>query len=256
MLNTHLQKLEDVSLPVLRKLRSQNFDLDPEERVTFAGYVALSYTRVPTFERNINRVTALHTAPKMEEWASVPENLALIARDQSESSGKQVTPEEIRKTLNAGNVIVNQANRGWSLEQMVRIMLALQKIIYEMRWVFLVAETEDDGFLTSDNPVSLFSAPTTDVPGVGFLSSPDTYFTFPISRTICLLCKHSGPVQSVGRVSSVSVRQVNKGAIARADTQLYSPFRSEKVQMLHDAAVLSRGKPKRVMVKKGQIVEE
>jgi len=251
-----LQKLEDVSLPVLRKLCSQDFGISPEQRLTLAGYVALSYTRVPTFERHINRVTALQSALKMEEWASVPENLELIAREQSESSGKQVTPEEIKKALNAGSVFLKQTNRGWSLQQMVRIMLVLQRIVYEMRWIFLVAKTEDDGFLTSDNPVSLFSAPTTDVPGVGFLSSPDTYFTFPISRIICLLGKHFGPAQRTTRISSLDVRQVNKGTISRADTQLYSPFRSAKVQVLHDQAVLARGDPKRVMVKRGQIVEE
>src|SRR5579862_7541180 len=44
-----LQSLEDVALPVLRKFRSLQFNIDAEERLTFAGYVGLSYTRVPTF---------------------------------------------------------------------------------------------------------------------------------------------------------------------------------------------------------------
>ncbi|SRR6266576_1357714 len=252
-----LQELEDISLVILRKLRSRDFALSPEDRLTFAGYVALSYTRVPTFERNINRVTSLHAALRMEEFLAVPENLALAARRYSESTGKQVTPEELKKTLNAGNVVLNQTSRGWSLKQIIDVMMLLQRVIYDMRWVFLVAESEDEGFITSDNPVALFGAPTTDVPGVGFLSSPDTYFTFPVSRTICLVAKHlSGKAQTVSRISSVGVRQVNKGAIARADTQLYAPFKSGKIQLLHDAAVMFRGNPKRVMVKKGRIVEE
>jgi hypothetical protein len=252
-----LQELEDISLVILRKLRSRDFALSPEDRLAFAGYVALSYTRVPTFERNINRVTSLHAALRMEEFLAVPENLALAARRYSKSTGKQVTPEELKKNLNAGNVILNQTSRGWSLKQIIDVMMLLQRVIYDMRWVFLVAENEDEGFITSDNPVALFGAPTTDVPGVGFLSSPATYFTFPVSRTICLLAKHlSGKAQTVRRISSVGVRQVNKGAIARADTQLYAPFKSGKIQLLHDAAVMSRGNPKRVMVKKGRIVEE
>ena len=55
---------------------------------------------------------------------------------------------------------------------------------------------------------------------------------------------------------SVGVRRVNKGAISRADAQLYAPFESDKVQELHDTATHARGRRKRVMVKKGVIVEE
>ena len=47
-----LQKLEDDTLPILNRLRNTDFALDRQDRLTFAGYVALSYTRVPTFERS------------------------------------------------------------------------------------------------------------------------------------------------------------------------------------------------------------
>jgi len=252
-----LQKLEDVSLPVLRKLRGRDFHLELEERLILAGYVALSYTRVPMFERVVNRATLLHTAFQLEKFTSDPENLKLLAREESERVGKEVSPDEMLKTLNAGSVYLTQTNRGWSLEQSARIMMLLQKVIFEMRWIFLVAEEGDPGFLTSDNPVAVFDAPTVDVPGTGFKSSPDTYLTFPICREICLVANHlARQAQRVVRVSGARVRQVNKGAIERADTQLYAPFRSAKVQELHDTAVLARGTPKRVMVKKGRIVEE
>jgi Protein of unknown function (DUF4238) len=252
-----LQKLEDISLPVLRKLRDHNFDIDPEERLTLAGYVALSYTRVPRFEGVVNRLAMLDTAFKMQEFTSVPENVKLLAREETEKTGKEVTPEELLNTLNAGSVYLTQTNRGWSLEQMIRIMMLLQRVIFDMRWSFLIADEEGSGFLTSDNPVAVFDAPTVDVPGTGFLSSPDTYFTFPISREICLMARHPpGSAQRVGRISAFGIRQVNKGTISRADTQLYAPFRSRRVQELHDAAVMARGTPKRIMVKRGKIVEE
>lgn len=252
-----LQKLEDISLPVLRKLRDRSFHIDPEERLTLAGYVALSYTRVPRFEGVVNRLAMLDTAFRMEKFTSDPENVKLLAREETQKTGKEVTPEELLKTLNAGSVYLTQTNRGWSLEQMIRITMLLQRIIFDMRWVFLIADEGDSGFLTSDNPVAVFDAPTVDVPGTGFLSSPDTYFTFPISREICLTAKHlPGPAQRLSRISAAGTRRVNKGTIDRADTQLYAPFRSQKVQELHDAAVAARGRPKRIMVKQGKIVEE
>ena len=253
-----LQALEDVSLPVLRKFRGRNFNIDAEERLTFAGYVALSYTRVPTFESLVNRFALLDMAFKVEKFASDPEKMKLLAREESDHTGKEVTPEEMRSRLNGGNAFLTQTNRGWSLEQMVRVMMLLQSIIFDMRWVFLLAGDGDPGFLTSDNPVSLFGSPAVDSPGeAGFLSSPDTYFTFPVSREVCLLAKHlPGPARRVVRVSPVDVRHVNTGTISRADTQLYAPFQSPKIQELHNAAVVVRGTPKRVMVKKGRIVEE
>src|ERR1700737_5499936 len=61
-----LQKLEDLALPILIRLRSRDFNFNPEDRLTFAGYVALSHTRVPTFERVINKLAALWTARKLE----------------------------------------------------------------------------------------------------------------------------------------------------------------------------------------------
>ncbi len=87
-----LQKLEDVSLPVLRKLRCLQFDITPEERLTFAGYVALSNTRVPVFEHLVNRSTLLRTAFELERFASDPESMKELARQESESTGKEITP--------------------------------------------------------------------------------------------------------------------------------------------------------------------
>ena len=77
----------------------------------------MSYTRVPTFERLVNRFATLDTAFKLDKFVSDPENLKLVAREESEKTGKVVTPEEILRTLNAGNVFLTQSNRGWSLEQ-------------------------------------------------------------------------------------------------------------------------------------------
>jgi hypothetical protein len=230
-----LQELEDVSLPIIRKLRRRDLRLDPQQRLTLAGYVALSYTRVPRFESLVNRIAMLDTAFRMEKFTSEPENLKLLARERSEETRKEVTPEELLTELNAGNVYLTQNNRGWSLGQMARIMMLLQRVIYEMRWVFLVAEDGDPGFITSDNPVAVFDAPTVEIPGTGFLSSPDTYFTFPICRDVCLQGRHVGPPQSISRISAAGVRNVNKGAVQRAVSQLYAPFQSGKLQALHDA---------------------
>jgi hypothetical protein len=65
-----LQKLEDSSLPILIKLKNVDLALSPEERVNFAGYIALSYTRVPAFERAVNKITELNEARRLEYFAT------------------------------------------------------------------------------------------------------------------------------------------------------------------------------------------
>jgi hypothetical protein len=77
--------------------------------------------------------------------------------------------------------------------------MMLQRVIYEMRWQFLLAEDGDLGFLTSDNPVALFDSPTVEVPGTGFLSSPDTYLTFPLAeKSACSQDTWDQPNKSLG----------------------------------------------------------
>ncbi|GAC1427848.1 MAG: hypothetical protein NVS1B11_17930 [Terriglobales bacterium] len=251
-----MQKLEDISLPVLRNLRNKQFNLSPEERLTFAGYVALSYTRVPTFEKLINRFTLLYKAFEVKKFASDAEKMAEFAREESERTGKEVTPEEVRRRLTGGSAFLTQTNRGWSLQQMVKVMMLIQNIVFDMCWVFLISPDGDAGFLSSDNPVALFT-PGMELPSLGILSSPDSYLTFPISRDICLLAKHRlGPAQTAIPVSPAQIRELNKGTIGRADTQLYAPFRSQKVQDLLNDAVSARGEPKRVTLKYGRVVEE
>ncbi len=251
-----LQKLEDISLPVLRKLRNQQFNISPEERLTFAGYVALSYTRVPTFEGVINKFTLLYQASEIKKFASDAEKMAALAREESERTGIEVSPEEVRGRLTGGTVYLTQTNRGWSLQQMVKVMMLVQTILFDMSWTFLISPDGDQGFLTSDNPVSLF-APGAVVPSVGILSSPNSYLTFPISRDVCFHAKHRpGVPQATKSVTAAQVREVNKGTIGHADTQLYAPFRSHRVQDLLNSMMSARGTPKRVTFKHGLVVEE
>lgn len=132
---------------------------------------------------------------------------------------------------------------------MIRAMMWMQKVVFDMCWSFLIAPDGDPGFITSDNPVSLFGPPGVAAQGA--------YFTFPVSRDLCLFAKHRpGTPQAILRMNAAKVREVNKGTISRADTQLYAPFESPKVQELLNSVVSARGKPKRVMIKYGQVVEE
>lgn len=250
-----LQKLEDLALPILRQLRARRFTLNPQDRLTFAGYIALSHTRVPTFERSVDRISSLLVAKQLEFVANDKRALGEAVAEMREQTGEEIDPEEFRKKLTGGTVVAKQTSRGWSLRQMSGMMLSLQRVICAMNWTFLLAPENDAGFLTSDNPVALFDPIGAPMGGVGFASSPAAHFTFPISRDVALLAKHQQDHESV-EISGFRVRSVNKGTITRADSQLYAPFRSTRVQEILDSVVRQRPVSGRVLFRKGRVLEE
>ena len=248
-----LQELEDAAMPTLHQLRSRRFDLSSDDRLTFAGYIALSHVRVPTFQRSVDRVANLAQAWQLEMVVRDDRALQWVAQKFSEETGEQVDPEELKRRLTGGSVFLEQTNRGWSLQQMFKAMLTLQLVIFRMTWTFVLAPDNDPGFLTSDNPVSLFDPLMGPARGIGFASSRAAHFSFPISRDMCLVATH-GKAPYTSHVKPSTVRAMNKANITRADTQIYAPFNSAKIQKIVDDVVLPR--KRRVLIQKGRVVEE
>ena len=250
-----LQKLEDLALPILRKFRDRRFGLSAEHRLTFAGYIALSHTRVPTFQKSMDRLASLIMGKQLEFVANDKRALEWATAKIREETGEEIKPEEFQRKLTGGTVEMRQTNREWSLGQMFQMMLFLQQVIFDMKWTFLLAPEDDAGFLTSDNPVSLFDPMVGRLGGIGFASSPVAHFTFPISRGVCLLAQHRrGP--ATAKLNGSKVRSVNKGTITPADSQLYAPFESASVQRLLDGVVSQRNTSGKVLLSKGRVVEE
>jgi hypothetical protein len=127
-------------------------------------------------------------------------------------------------------------------------------IIFGMNWTFLISREDDDGFLTSDNPVAVHD-PTQRSGVAGFASSPGAYFLFPLSRRVCLLGTHfSGPQSS--ELNASNVRSVNKALIERVDSQLYAPFKSEAVQKILNSIVIRSAGGHKILLRHGRVTEE
>src|SRR5215469_4132922 len=249
-----LQRLEDAALPLLRKLNQRDFSLSDDERITFAGYVALAHTRVPTFQKFIDETTSWFTAKQLEFLIRSDNSiLERYAKKLSEEKGEEISVEGLKREMSAGSVTLDQTNRGWSLRHMFRAMLTIQEVVYRIHWTFLIAPDDDPGFLTSDNPISLYD-PAAGF-GTGFESSPQAYFTFALSKSLCLLARHY-KAQSVANATSREVRRINKGTVGRADTQIYAPFNSMKIQeMLNEVVGRRRGSGK-IYLRHGRAVRE
>jgi hypothetical protein len=252
-IESDLAKLEDFTLPILLRLREKNFKMSADDRLTFAGYIALAFARVPVFERSVNREQALKSARNLELFSRDKGALEEAARKQSEETSENVTAEQIRKNLISGSIVIDQESREWSIKMMFERMLKLQQIIWKMNWSFSIAPDRDSGFLTTDNPVALFD-PNSASSGIGFTSSPAAHFAFPLGQNVCLIGSHSrAPLTRL--LNASKVREVNKNVMTRFDKQVYAPFRSDKVQAIVDS-VAQEQKPGKVYFRKGKAVVE
>lgn len=250
-----LASLEDAAMPILRALEHKSFDLTADDQLTFAGYIALAFTRVPTFERSMNRLAALSDGRLMEMASNDPRLLEQAARNESEETGRTVTAEEFRKKLIGGSIELRQTSRNWSVGMMVESMLRLQVLIANMHWSFLVAPEGDPGFVTTDNPVALYDPDAPTWAGISF-ASPTAHFAFPVNRELCLIGRHR-PMPKIQRPSASHVRQINKAAITRCDAQVYAPFKSQKLQMILDEVAREKGgRTGKVFFRKGRLVQE
>ena len=223
--------------------------------MTLAGYVALSHVRVPTVHRTIDHITSLFHAEQMEAFANNDQAIRQFVEEHRRETGEDLDPLKFKEDLTGGSVVVAQKSKGWTLLQMFRMMETIHELIFRMHWTFMIASNEDGGFLTSDNPVSLYDPVGGPRGAIGFASTPAAYFMFPLSRKLCLVGRHWKGSEVI-KLTPFEVRRINTGAIARSDQQVYAPFWSNKIQKIVDNAVSHKPAPRRVLIRKGHIVEE
>lgn len=249
-----LGKLEDAALPILRNLRGRNFSMVPDDRLTFAGYIALSFTRVPTFEQSMNRISNLISARTLQAAAQNESVMQEAAEEHYKETGERITADEFRRKLTAGSVELQQTNRGWSIKIMFQTSSSLQLTIDKMHWSFLEAPTDDPGFLTTDNPVCLYDLLVAPGGRLGFANKKAVSLAFPLSRSLCLIAGYA-PMPINQKIDPAKVREINTANIGCCDRQLYAPFESGKVQKILDKIASSRRSGK-VFFRQGRIVME
>ena len=250
-----LSKLEDVSLPVLERLTSGDLALNDEDRLTFAGYIALSYCRVPTFQKNMDRLSSWMSAKRLANFLKNEKAVESYVRIRQEQ-GEKIDVEKFKKDITGGSVVLSQTNRGWSLGQMFKMMMMLQRVFWDMKWTFLSVPNGSDGLVTSDNPVIPSDPVGSPFGGVGFASSPEAYFTFPLSSRLCLMGSHKWSARESAQLSPMKVRELNKLRILHCEQQIYAPFQSPKVQALLDEKASRKTSTGRILLSQGKVVEE
>ncbi len=235
-----LSKLESHTAPVLRRIIAKQFRLSDLERSEFAGFVALTFCRTPFFLRSIDEMAADFQRHFSKTMASTPGVLerALRVVELVEQNKTDVTADKLREFVLSDRYTVKQQSKAWTLKMMFEMMLDLLPIIERMRWSWLVSD--DEAFVTSDEPIAIFDRKATSLYRPGFMSSDSAEFTFPLSRNVCLYCTWRGTA-GVAKINAHSVRQINRRTISWATRYVYASERSEGLAGLVNDLLGTRG---------------
>lgn len=184
----------------------QSVELDADQRETFAFFIGLSMTRVPSFREGIT------------EFYS---RIAQIGLEHVLADNPELRPfaEQYGVTAEA---------KSWvSLEPMIKMARMIADSALNKNWQFFMPPREVP-LVTSDNPV-VFSAPGSQFRPIG-PAHPDCELLVNIRSDLSLVCtpKSGYPQGKVFSLRPAEARKFNRGIVRAARYRVFSNFHSQE----------------------------
>jgi len=222
-----ISKMESVSAPAIEMVVNHNFSLTEEERGNLAGFIALSFTRTPWFRNQANSVYENMIKRLTEIVADIPGYFEKKLPEVSITENIEEEAKRLRQFVESG-FEVKQTNKAYSIGTTFKLMLSLIPVIERMSWAYCLTE-DSQRFLTTDVPVSLYDPVA--FRGVGFASSREAEFRFPLSKNCCLVGNWQG-LKGPRDIRPIDVRHLNRYAMSRARRFVYAPENSKRISEL------------------------
>jgi len=225
-----IAEMEDVSAPVLNAARGGRLPNNLTDKLTLAGYIALSIVRTPTAKRMVDQAHIDSHVAELRALIDTPGRLEAYLEEEAARTGVKRDPNEERRKLKGGQIRAVQTSHGGSLLMMFQLLPVFQQKIVKSHWTLL---RSDSMFLTCDQPVVLPSPDrklTHLAPG-----QIDPDFLFPVSRKFCLAGSSLQMAEYAG-VDEEQTKLFNIALIKRADRFVYSPFQAAYIQEELDKA--------------------
>lgn len=185
-----LGMVESRAIPVLKKLASDDLQLNWEARDQISLFVAFQELRVPSARENYQNLLGQLVKRISEISASVPGLLESDIREL-ESKGesfKELTADSLRESLKRGEYTF-KAGQKTSLLAMLTLAPRLHALYREMEWR-VIRTPATSPFVTSDNPVVKFDPQhRSGFWGIG-MASPTIEIRFPVSKSTFLVFTH------------------------------------------------------------------
>lgn len=212
-----LASLEGAVWPVLDRLDRRVDEINAEDRVHLALFVAFMRTRTPAFDQMSNNL-----GNSMFQWLAKARNPTpeVVAEDYKKATGKMIDLAEAQKIFDAihsGEYFVETPRQN-NIKMMLDIATQLGQAIVTMNWT-IYRTTPDYTFVTSDNPFIVVPplGKDTIVEGTGPLS-PGATNLIPLSSSTLLCARQdgSGPIKFV-RANRDFVRFTNQLVASASD---------------------------------------
>ena len=215
--------IEGPAHAVLSKVRGRK-SISQEERLRLAIYVAAMMMRVPVRRSRSMALlpgaldsTVSRVRTRVEQWSQEPEaDQSLVARRR-----REIDDAEMKFSRTPPDEVLARVRSPWPSETMVAIINA-------MTW--RIALSEEEHFLTSDNPAHFFGAF-----GIGGRASE---VTFPLSSKMGLFASWQGTRESLAvvRAPPTFVRESNRRVASGAERFVLAHRRQEWISRIANKA--------------------
>ena len=131
--------------------------ITPDERTTFALFVALLHTRVPQFERSASEITEKATKVTMKAAFGTEERAAASLEREAQRTGKptDTAPEEMVEFVR-GDKYGIKVHRNETLRYMLVTASGLARVFSAMDWTLLHSRADEMPFIATDNPIAVY----------------------------------------------------------------------------------------------------
>jgi Protein of unknown function (DUF4238) len=232
-IDAYLQKTESAAAAILRALVDRQ-RLTDAEWVELRKFVGLLFARVPTSRKHVDRV---YGEAAMSRFLSKMEDDKGFAKLFEQTKHRfapdcrPATAEELRKMLKGGYHF-EQDSQHHNLIAMVDVADSAIDPLSRLNWE--VTLTDDEPFITSDNPVV-----TATPDGHGWarygdwFDKPGVKVLFPLSPSMCLVLAERASMDYL-RVRGKHVRCINSAVMCLADRFMYANQSSQRLQKAFD----------------------
>ena len=206
-------KIEDRTAPILKTLDEDRRGPTQEELDALLFFVALQWTRVPSFRPKVAAIADRIHKSNMEKALADRESWARTLRNLGFSDdGPGSDYEEMREFVRSGSYSF-VAETEWYLERAFQAAQTIVRSLKRKHWHTYVSETGN--FIGSDNPVVIDGAKDELI---GFKNAD--VVTYPVSRHV-MLCGTLTPL-ALRSVTMKMIAEANTLTMLAVDEQLYS----------------------------------
>jgi hypothetical protein len=232
-IDTYLQGTESSAAPILRALVDKR-GINYEEWEDLCRFLGLLFARVPASRKHVDRVYGEAAMSRFLSRIDDSEGFAELfeqTKHQIAADCRPATAEQLREMLKGGYRF-EQDSQHHNLIAMVDVADSAVQPLSRLKWE--VTLTDDEPFVTSDNPVVTVTPDGHGWAKYGdWFDKPGVKVLFPLSPHLCLVLAERASTNYL-HIGGRHVRCINSAIMCLADRFMYADQSSQRLQKAFD----------------------